>query len=168
MTTSGKRCVFALKETEFANVDLDIISKVPLDNLVAALGSRVLPLYVGRNRRRYPASLELPIGASSPRTADSTIRRLAALIDRLPPTARALWDSAQSRTFNIGINGGLGPRAHEIPLQAKTIAEVARLGGCIAVTIYGAEIAEDVSMLKASGFRTGEVKLAAADPADPT
>jgi hypothetical protein len=47
------------EETTLLNVDLDIISKSRLEPLVAAFGSKVSVLYVGPERSRYGAHLEL-------------------------------------------------------------------------------------------------------------
>jgi hypothetical protein len=42
-------------QTHFLNVDLDVWSRSPLDELVAAFGKSVYVLYIGRERRRYSA-----------------------------------------------------------------------------------------------------------------
>jgi len=49
----------------------------------------------------YFANLEL---ASDPSDAGAAIRGFVALIEDLPPRARALWD--ESREFSIGVEAG--------------------------------------------------------------
>jgi hypothetical protein len=41
------------EETSFLNVDLDVLSKTPLDGLVEAFGEKVDVLYVGKVGRRF-------------------------------------------------------------------------------------------------------------------
>lgn len=55
------------KTTHFLNVDLDPYSKSNLQSLVAAMGDRVLVLYVGGHKGTYRAHLE-PAGLSRNRT----------------------------------------------------------------------------------------------------
>lgn len=72
-----------------------------------------------------------------PRNADATIRHLIALVDALPKAARLCWKEASSRTFDIGIQAGLGPRSFEdVKLREDTLKGVARLTARVLVTIY--------------------------------
>src|SRR6185295_7067807 len=91
--------------THFRTVDLDIYSRVRLTGLVEAFGDNMLVLHEGKWGSRYLASFEL--GNSWQLSADQEIRRLVALVHRLPPSARRLWTQAQSRVFDIGIDAGL-------------------------------------------------------------
>ena len=123
-------------ETQFLNVDLDVWSRSPLDQLVAAFGRRVRVLFVGREGRRYGAHVGL---SSSGRNVDTLVRALARLVADLPKTSRTLWDRAQSREFNIGIQAGHEPHSHELRLKADTLEAVARLNARIVVTTYAAQ-----------------------------
>jgi hypothetical protein len=123
-------------ETAFLNVDLDILSTAPLEPLVTAFGKKVSVLYVGGDRRRYEAHLEL---ASFTRTADSVIRRFAKLVEGLPKPARRMWDQAHSRIFNIGIQSGFEPHSCEFLVSDAAVDAVARVRGSIIVTVYAAE-----------------------------
>jgi hypothetical protein len=67
--------------TEFLNVDLDIYSKHDLQPLIERLGRKVHVLYVGRERGKYSAHLEV---AKNTKTADSTLRAFCRLIEDLP------------------------------------------------------------------------------------
>jgi catechol 2,3-dioxygenase-like lactoylglutathione lyase family enzyme len=123
-------------ETAFLNVDLDLLSTAPLEPLVSAFGKRVVVLYVGGERRRYEAHLEL---ASLVRTADVAIRRLVDLVESLPRPARRAWNGARSRVFNIGIQAGHEPFSREWLVSEATVAAAARVRGSIIVTVYAAE-----------------------------
>jgi hypothetical protein len=121
--------------TQFLNVDLDIISKVPLDAIVDALGSRVFVLYVGRWGRRHSAHFELA-GYSQKPQADRLVRRFVKCIEDLPRSARRLWDTADVREFNIGIEAAKRSPVFELRLRPDTLADVARVKGQVVVTVY--------------------------------
>jgi hypothetical protein len=117
----------------FLNVDLIIRSKTDLEPLVAAMGNRVLVLYLGREHRAYKACLEV---SGMSKTPESTIRAFCRLIQGLPPSARRLWSGAKLRMFNIGIESPLkGSEWFEI--SEETVADAAKLKVRIAVTVYG-------------------------------
>jgi hypothetical protein len=71
-----------------------------------------------------------------PKTADAAIRRLAAAVERLPARERGRWRRATRREFNLGIQAAAEPPASEFPIEAATVALVARLGGRLAITLY--------------------------------
>jgi hypothetical protein len=75
------------KTTHFLNVDLDIYSRVDLQQLVNALAERVIVLYVGREKRTFSAHLEV---TKVTRTAERAIREFCALIRQLPKAERKL------------------------------------------------------------------------------
>jgi hypothetical protein len=121
--------------TRFLNVDLDIYSRVPLKELVDAMGAKAIVLYVGGERQKYEAHLELasrPMGM----TADRTILGLTRLVKRLPPRYRKVWDSAKAREFNVGIEAGLEPHSFELRLDRRTIDALKEVGGALVVTVY--------------------------------
>ena len=122
-------------QTHFLNVDLVVWSRSPLDELVAAFGKRVDVLYVGSEGRRYGAHVEL---ASVSKSVDALVRGLARLVTNLPETPRALWDRAQRREFNIGIQAGHEPHCHELRLKPDTLEAVVSLNARIVVTTYAA------------------------------
>ena len=125
--------------TAFLNVDLDIVSRNRLDPLVAAFGQKVFVLHVSTQGPPYEAHLELQ-GSHWPKIeADAIITKFVALIGALPLRARRLWEGARAREFNIGIQAGLLPRAHELRLKARTLGAVAEVGGTIVITTYAPE-----------------------------
>jgi hypothetical protein len=122
-------------ETQFLNVDLDIYSRSHLEPLVEALKGRPFIHYVGREKGRYAAHISL---SSYGQTADALIRKLGRLIKKLPKPARALWNAATSREFNLGIQSGCRPQSYEINVSKSTVALVSELNASIVVTTYAA------------------------------
>ena len=121
------------RTAEFLNVDLDVWSREDLTPLVEALEPGLFALHLTRVGRGWRARFEL---SRQPKTADAAIRRLAAAVERLPAGQRARWRRATRREFNIGIQAAAEPHAGEFPIEAATVARVARLGGRLAVTLY--------------------------------
>ena len=123
--------------TEFLNVDLDIYAPFDLQPLVDALGTRVMAMYVGRERRSYSAHLEL---AGPTNSANSTIRRFCALVQALPKRERNLWNRARRRDFSIGVQAGQQPNSSDFAVEAPTVQAVAQLGARIVLTVYGEQM----------------------------
>jgi len=126
--------------THVRAVDLEVYSKVRLAALAEAFGERVFVLHEGRAGSRYLAAFELHAWQL---TEDQEIRRFVSMVRRLPPAARRLWDGAQSRTFDIGVQARQTPRSSAFTLSSATIAAVASVGGRIAVTTYAPEPEEE-------------------------
>jgi hypothetical protein len=124
-------------DTQFLNVDLDVYSESDLQPLVNALGRRVNALYVGRERRKYSAHLELS-GFQTP-SADCIIRTFCTLIRALPKAERERWNRAKAREFSVGVQAGPRPFASDFRIEAQTVKAVAELGGVIVLTVYGLE-----------------------------
>jgi len=130
-----RRAAAAEEPTRFLNVDLDIWSLTSLDSLVEAFGKHVVVLAAGREGRRYGAHFELSIESDN---ADLLLRRFVKRIDRLPSSARRVWNQARSREFNLGIQAASKPHSFELGLQPETLAAVARVNARIGITVYGA------------------------------
>ncbi|MGE5835990.1 MAG: hypothetical protein ACM4AI_16025 [Acidobacteriota bacterium] len=71
-------------------------------------------------------------------TADQEIGELLGLIDNLPTAARRLWDRADARVFDIGMQAGFHPHSHTLKLSSGTIRRLADLHATVAVTTYAA------------------------------
>jgi hypothetical protein len=123
--------------TRFLNVDLDVFASVPLERLAVVLGARALVLHVGRHGRTYRAHFELRRQHAS---ADRTIRELVALLRRLPRPSRALWNRADRRDFNIGIQGGRHPHSYEIGLQPATLQLISSVNARLVITVYAEHV----------------------------
>jgi hypothetical protein len=124
------------KGTHVRAVDLEVYSKSRLAGLAEAFGERVCVLFEGRVRSRYLAAFEIH---GWQLTEEQEIRRFVSMIRRLPSPARRLWNGAQSRTFDIGVQARPTPHSSTFTLSAATIAAVASVGGRIAVTTYAPE-----------------------------
>jgi hypothetical protein len=124
------------EESSFLNVDLDVEAPFDLALLVEALGNRVSNLYTGPGTAGFETHLELSGDLVAPASADAAIRGFMTLLAALPSPARKLWDDATRREFNIGIQAGTTPHAFEVALDAATVADVARLGARIGITVY--------------------------------
>jgi hypothetical protein len=132
-------------KTTFLNVDLDVWSRAPLDDLVTAFGRTVVVLYVGKEGRQYAAHLEL---GQSEIDADRAIRRFARRVDALSPAARKIWLAARVRQLNVGVQAALTPYAYELRLRPSTVGAAARVGAQIAFTVYAPEKAEAQSRMR--------------------
>ena len=126
----------AVSATHFLNVDLDIYSSRDLQPLVKGFGAKVFVLYVGRERGKYGAHLEI---AGLTKTADPTIRAFCRLIKALPEAERRLWNSATVRSFSIGIRAGTHPTPCDFTIQPGTIKAASEVAAQIVLTIYPPE-----------------------------
>jgi hypothetical protein len=121
------------------NVDLDIVARVPLDGLVEAMGDRVFVLHIGSTGRKYQAHVELASSLMG-MPADRTIMGLVSIVKKLPRRYRRIWDSANSRDFNVGIEAGLEPHTFELRLDRRTIDAIVEVHGDVVVTVYAPDV----------------------------
>lgn len=133
-TMKSKRSVEE-RQTQFLNVDLDVWSKTPLDRIAAAFGDKVCVLYLGKCGRRYSAHFEVARYSRNPQ-ADRLISHLIDLVKQLPRSERRLWDRADAREFNIGIEAAKRSTSFELRLRPETLSAVASVDGRIVVTVY--------------------------------
>jgi hypothetical protein len=117
----------------FSNVDLDVASRADLGPLIAALepGAFCLDGSASRRRGANVATFEL---SRQPRNPDAGIRAFVSLIESLPPRARALWNGATRRDFNVGVEAA--DRSQQFTVLAETVASAGRVGGSITFTVY--------------------------------
>ena len=147
-----------LSGPHFVNVDLEVWSCQDLATFAAAVEPRGFVLHVGKVRRKFLASIEAK--SARPLTSpEQTIWALLRVVGSLPPRARRLWRSAESRVFNVGYEAGnfvtllherpvgsgrwypRGPKTAdpcETSLGPELLRAVAKVGGTIATTIYPA------------------------------
>ena len=112
-----------------------------LDSLLAALGGQVCANYVRRERRAYWLYGDL---ARAPKSADAAIRAFSSLIDALPAAPRKLWDTAEPREFNIGVQAAMQPFCYEMLLSAEAVEAAAKLKARIVFTVYAPEVPKNV------------------------
>jgi hypothetical protein len=125
-------------ETEFLNVDLEVFSRETLAPFAGALGRSWHILHVGHWGRRHAACLELTASGYG-QGADAIILRMTRLLNKMPRSAKVLWNRAQARQFNIGVEAAVRSRTFELHLRPDTLQAVARLGGKLVVTVYAPE-----------------------------
>lgn len=124
----------ASMRTHFLNVDLEIESHHNLQPIVDDFGDDVRNLYCGETQGHYLATFELR-GASGT-DPDSIIYSFCTLIESLDDEAKKLWESAFTKVFDIGYEGGSEPSSYSSEIRVGTIERVALLGASIRVTIY--------------------------------
>jgi len=117
----------------FLNVDLEIVSSVPLSNVSEEFGDDVMVLYSGETSCGYMYSYEL---AGFDGDADSTIQRFCDLIESLSMSARKMWDDCHLKTFDIGFDSGSAADLYRATIRSDTILRVSKVGAEFAVTIY--------------------------------
>ena len=122
-----------LSATHYLNVDLDIYSGRDLQSLVKAFGSKAIVLYVGRERGKYGAHLEISQRTTTP---DSTIRAFCRLIEGLPEPERLLWNNATIRSLSIGVRAGKQPNPCDFTIRPRTIQALSEVAAQIVLTIY--------------------------------
>ncbi len=125
--------------THFITVDLEIGSRGKLDLVATELGPHTMEMYRGKIGSLDHAHYE----AGGGDTIDETIENLLRLLRRLSPAAKRQWRAAKVRDFNIGIQAGVKPNSLELTASAKTMQEVARLGGRLVITIYAYRLGRD-------------------------
>jgi len=125
--------ISTLDNSCFLNVDLEIFSKSDLQPLVTALGSNVHVHYVGTEFRLFKAYLDL---TKQPKTPESGILRLCKIIQKLAPSARAIWDAAKSRSFDIGIEAPIRGNHYWSAVGSEAIRAAAEVNAQIAITVY--------------------------------
>jgi len=124
--------------TAFLNVDLEVFSRESLAAFVKGLGRSVHVLHEGRWGRKYAACVELWASGWN-QSPESIIRRILRLLSRMPRSARTLWNRADVRQFNIGVQAALKPRTFELSLSPESVAAIGRLKARIVFTVYAAE-----------------------------
>jgi hypothetical protein len=125
--------VSKLAESCFLNVALEVFSKSDLKPLATALGSKIHIRFLGTEFRLFKAYVDLVL---QPKTPEIGILRFCKLIKQLPPSARDLWDSAKSRSFDIGIEAPKRGNHYWSAVGSKAIRAAAEVGAQIAITVY--------------------------------
>lgn len=115
----------------FLNVDLDIEMDGEPSALIRALQPHAYSL------ERPPGRVSFELGSPvAPESPDPLIREFIRLIKLLPPDARAVWDRASRRVFDIGIQSLRRPFSETHRVTVETLREAAEVGAEIAVTVY--------------------------------
>lgn len=121
--------------SRFITVDLEVFSKRNLKPLADALSGKLSVHYLGIEFNLNKAYF----GWSWPqfKTPEDGILRYCRLIQKLDERARELWDSAESRSFDIGFESPRKGTYYWSAINAKAVRAAAELNAQIAITIYG-------------------------------
>ena len=124
-----------LDKSSFMNVALEIFSRSDLKPIADAFGSKVTVFYLGKEFGLFKAYF-YP-GWPQPNTPETGILRYCKLIQKLPKKERRLWDSAKSRSFDLGFECPKKGRYYWGAVSQKAVRAAAEVGAQIAITIYG-------------------------------
>ena len=113
----------------FLNVDLDLESRADLSPLSAVLRQKLLALHEAKNFAVY----ELRRQSAD---ADTAIRAIAKIIQRLPRDSRARWNRCSRKALNVGIKSSRGREPVDARISLESLQAAARIGAEIVVTIY--------------------------------
>ena len=132
-----------IARTTYLNTDLDLSAPCDLAPLCAAFEEAgVSPLHLEqREDGSWWARLETDRQYDSP---EANIAAMLDVIEALPPSLRAVWDSCTQRDFSIGYDGGDEPAAFEQMLSAALLGRMAARGARLGITIYAPENGADV------------------------
>lgn len=122
-----------MEEVRFQNVDLELVSRVPHDPLIAAMGDDLHVLSNVSTPEGYFAGLEIDSGL--PEEPERSIAAFCDVVEAMPSEARLLWDGCTSKRFDLGFGSGSGDRVGG-ELSIELLQRVAALGATIAWTIY--------------------------------
>ena len=140
-TTSRRSDAISMKsmhstggETQFLNVDLELVTRVDLSPLLAHWRDTLILLRDSTDAGCRTIWAEL---RETPRDANSAIDELTRNVKDLPGPLRALWDACDDRCFNVGVQAGRAPHATAFPISAQTIAALTAIAARLEFTVYG-------------------------------
>jgi hypothetical protein len=123
-------------KSQFLNVDLHVESRQDLASLAAALAPAAGTWQSWQHRRMHFLHGSLGIADETPSdllvAAGSQLRRLRG-------SARAAWNGAKVREFDLGIQAGSSAARGECTLSVDALHAACRLGAQIRITVYGPE-----------------------------
>ncbi len=119
------------------NIDLIIAGTFERKPLLQAIGDRVFVLHEDAVVGRHQRCLLLEV-AKPGLNIEATLACLVEWVQHLPRSARRSWDAAARRIFDIGIQAGLQPHETHWTIPPKLIGALAKVGGEVVVTVYGA------------------------------
>ena len=123
-----------LDNTCFISVALEVFSKSDLQSMVAAFGSKVHVHYLGMEFGLFKAYLGLAVQLKTPELG---ILRYCKLIQKLPPSERAAWNAAKSRSFDIGIEAPKRGSHYWVAVGSDAVRAAAEVNAQIAISVYG-------------------------------
>ena len=120
--------------TKFLNVDLEVLSRRPLEGLVEAFGKKVDVLHVGKWGRRYGAYVEVS-GSGYRGNAERLIRRFLAMIVALPQSKRRLWTTRNQGISTSGLKPPVRRELSSCDLRRETLEAIASVNGRLVASL---------------------------------
>ena len=124
------------KTAGFLNVDLIVAGRFDRKPLLRAAGKDVFVMHEDAVFQGKGCIILEAEGADC--GLEGALARLLRWVERLPRPARRSWAAASRRVFDVGIQAGLGPHETHWTIPSGLVAALARVGGEVAVTVYGA------------------------------
>ncbi|WP_282776904.1 MULTISPECIES: hypothetical protein [unclassified Nocardia] len=122
----------------FLNVDVEVRDSADLTSLGAALealGRDVSLLYCGEMEPgRWMLSFEAYLETMD--DPDVVAAACCAAVEQLPAAARARWDEAEDRVFDIGFDAAVDGHVGQPMLSPVTLARVAAVDARLAISVY--------------------------------
>ncbi len=122
----------------FLNVDVDLYGVVDRAALLRGFGEAIVVLHEGGDAGGPDISFEL--SGPDVRTLTGTIAELIALVRALPDDARAAWNAATRRVFDIGIQSGRAPHSTHWSIDANVLTALGEINADVVITVYGADL----------------------------
>lgn len=126
---------------EFLNVDVELYGAFDHAALVRGFGDAMFVLHEGGAAQGGP-ELSFELNGAERRTLSSTVAELLGLVRALPMDARAAWDAATRRVFDIGIGSGHAPHSTHWTIDATVLAGLGEIKADLAITVYAVDPAE--------------------------
>ena len=113
----------------FVNVDVEVTSRDGLRRLAAHLRETAVVLH---ERDGFLSFESLAVRGSMA----ERMRFLLRLVEALPPAAKREWDSAERRTFDIGLQAAAGRSPAGFPIDEDILRRLVAVGGSVGLTLY--------------------------------
>lgn len=118
---------------DFLNVDLEVSGAKDHPALIQAFGSAVFVVC------NVEGLLSLEVSDGPDAELLTKLEKFVVLLSGMSDDVRTIWDAANRRVLNIGIQSGLRPHASEWHVPAILLSELAALSVDLVITVYGAE-----------------------------
>jgi hypothetical protein len=118
----------------FLNVDVDLVSRTPIDALRQELTARAVVLRDTCEEGKTTLSFEVLEQTLSP---EECIVHVHALYRSLSAPLRRAWDECESRVLDIGVAHQEGRHSFALGLGQACLAQVAAMGCTVRLTLYG-------------------------------
>lgn len=123
----------------FLNVDVELYGEFDRTALLPGFADAIVVLCENEDGRGGP-TVCFELNAVTP-SLPSVVAELIAIVRALPDDARAAWDAAARRVFNVGFQSGRTPHSTQWSIDANLLTALGELEVDLVVTVYGADLA---------------------------